>query len=164
VVHRFFKDTPPDLHRGEIAPSYFANAIAARTNSKAHSKLQNQFARFAILQHACIRSIDFSEEGRKRVQRSENFTEYWQSLVHWGSDLCSYATQIRRWQDAFGVRSCVGDVLRRSDDGSTRLPEPVLRFRRAHRAWRWKKSPVTDVKVLSVWSGARSNSNLQAGR
>lgn len=157
----FFKDAPPDLLRGEIAPSYFANAIARERirrhipNCKIICTLRDPASRL-------YSQYRFQRRGRRRVRHSVEFTDYWQSLVHWGSDLCGYATQLRRWQGAFGVDRV--QVLFYDDLMSD--PQGYLNqfsdFVGAPRV-ALQESPVTDVKVLSVWSGARSNSISKLG-
>lgn len=157
----FFKDTPPDLHRGEIAPSYFANAIARERiqrhipNCKIICTLRDPATRL-------YSQYRFQRRGRRRGQGSQDFTAYWQTLVHWGSDLCSYATQLRRWQDAFGVdRVLVMFYEDLMTDPQGYLNQFCDFVDASHVAL--EKSPVEDVKVLSVWSGARSNSISKLG-
>jgi len=150
----FFKDAAPELRCGEIAPSYFANAVARERiqhdipNCKIICTLRDPATRL-------YSQYRFLRRGRT-LKRSIDFNRYWVSLVHWGSDLCGYATQLRRWQDAFGpdhvlplfyedLMSDPQTYLNKICDfvGTPRVP--------------LEKSPVSDVKVLSVWSGVRSN-------
>jgi Sulfotransferase domain len=156
----FFKDASPDLRCGEFGPSYFANAVA-------RERIQKQIPGCKIvctLRDPATRLYSqyrFLRRGRT-VQRSVDFTGYWRSLVHWGSDLCGYATQLRRWQDAFGrdrVRVLFYDDL--MSDSQTYLNQ-FCDFVGAPRV-PLVKSPEADAKVLSVWSGARGNSISKLG-
>ena len=157
----FFKDSAPDLHCGEIGPSYFANAVARERiqrdipNCKIICTMRDPATRL-------YSQYRFLRRGRRSAQRSLDFTGYWRSLVHWGSDLCGYATQLRRWQDAFGddrVLVLFYEDLMSNPQGYL---NQVCDFVGAPRV-ALGKSPVEDVKVLSVWSGARRNSISKLG-
>ena len=90
---------PTDVPAGEIAPTYFSNAIA----------------RERIVRHIpdCKIIVTFREPAARlyslyRLIRSgshpaeDTFDGYWRFQVDCGADLCSYATQLKRWQAEFG--------------------------------------------------------------
>ncbi len=155
----FFKDASSDLKCGEIGPSYFANTVAREriktdipdckiicTLRDPATRLYSQY-RFLRRGHSLQRSIDFDT--------------YWRTLVHWGSDLCGYATQLRRWQETFGERRVLvlfyEDLISNPQAYLDAFCDFVGSPRMA-----LKESPVADVKVLSVWSRARDNPSFQA--
>jgi hypothetical protein len=150
----FFKDVAPKVRCGEIAPSYFANAVARERiqrdipNCKIVCTLRDPATRL-------YSQYRFLRRGRT-VPRSFDFDRYWRSLVHWGSDLCGYATQLRRWQEAFGAERLLVlfyDDLMSNPQGYLNQLSDFVGTPRVP----LEKSPVSDVKVLSVWSGVRTN-------
>jgi hypothetical protein len=150
----FFENYPQDLHCGEIGPSYFSNALARERiqryipNCKIICTLRDPATRL-------YSQYRFLRRG-STLERSVNFTRYYRSLVHWGSDLCAYATQLRKWREAFGEDRVL--VLFYEDlmsDPQAYLDQ-VCDFVGAPRVL-LAASPVADVKVLSVWSRARDN-------
>jgi hypothetical protein len=150
----FFKDVAPELHCGEFGPSYFANAVARERiqrdipNCKIICTLRDPATRL-------YSQYRFMCRGRL-LQRSVDFDRYWLSLVHWGSDLCGYATQLRRWQDAFGRDRVLVLFYEELMSDRQRYLDKVCDFVGAARI-ALERSPVNDVKVLSVWSRKRDN-------
>lgn len=82
-----------------MAPTCFANALA-RERIKHHipdCKIIVTFREPAARLYSQYRLF--------RLERShvhDTFDEYWRSQVWHGADLCGYATQLKRWQVAFG--------------------------------------------------------------
>jgi hypothetical protein len=94
-----FADYPADVPAGEIAPTYFSNAIA-RERIKRHipdCKIIVTFREPAARLYSLYRLI---RSGRRPV--NDTFDGYWRFQVDCGADLCSYATQLKRWQTTFG--------------------------------------------------------------
>ena len=149
-----FKDAPPDVRCGEIAPSYFANAVV-RERIRKHlpdCKIICTFRDPATRLYSQYRML----RRGGTLERSINFTRYYRMIVHWGGDLCGYATQLRRWQENFGEHRVLAmfyeDLMSEPQEyldqvsdyiGTPRLPLEM--------------SPVADVKIMSVWSRPRDN-------
>ncbi|HWX34329.1 MAG TPA: sulfotransferase [Steroidobacteraceae bacterium] len=151
----FFKHAAPDVRCGEIAPSYFANAVA-------RERIQNDIPNCKIIctlrdpPTRLYSQYRFLRRGHTLLLPSIDFNRYWRSLIHWGSDLCGYATQVRRWQDAFGKDRVLilfyEDLMSDPQGYLNQICDFVGTPRVA-----LHESPVADVKVLSVWSRARGN-------
>ena len=150
-----FKDVPPELRCGEIGPSYFANAVV---RERIHRHIPNckiicTFRDPATRLYSQYRLL---RRGHT-LERSITFIRYYRLLVHWGADICGYATQLRRWQETFGKQR----VLVLFYDDLMSDPQAYLNkvcdFVGAPRV-PLKKSPVNDVRVMSIWSRARDNS------
>ena len=96
---RYFAEYPARMVLGEFAPSYFSNAVARDRikqdipDCKIICTFRDPAARFYSA-YRLERALRHPVHG--------SFDEYWQFLVSCGMDLCSYATQLRRWQKAFG--------------------------------------------------------------
>jgi hypothetical protein len=94
-----FGDYPADVPGGEMAPTCFSNALA-RERIKHHipdCKIIVTFREPAARLYSQYRLF--------RLERShvhDTFDEYWRSRVYEAADLCSYATQLKRWQAIFG--------------------------------------------------------------
>jgi len=94
-----FGDYPADVPAGEMGPTYFSNAIA-RERIKRHipdCKIIITFREPAARLYSLYRLI---RSGRRPV--NDTFDGYWRFQVDCGADLCSYATQLKRWQATFG--------------------------------------------------------------
>src|SRR5208283_5041291 len=94
-----FADYPADVPAGEIAPTYFSNAIS-------RERIKHDIPDCKII-------VTFREPAARlyslyRLLRSERrpvndtFDGYWRFQINCGADLCSYATQLKRWQATFG--------------------------------------------------------------
>jgi len=149
-----FKDALPNIRCGEIAPSYFANSAV---RERIHSHIPNckiicTFRDPATRLYSQYRLL---RRGHT-LERSITFTRYYRLLVHWGSEICGYATQLRRWQETFGEQR----VLVMFYEDLTSDPQGYLNrvcdFIGAPRM-PLEKSPVADVKVMSVWARRRDN-------
>jgi Sulfotransferase domain len=94
-----FGDYPSDVPAGEMGPNYFSNALA-RERIKHHipdCKIIVTFREPAARLYSLYRLL------RSSSQRVDNtFDGYWRSQIDRGADLCSYATNLRRWQGTFG--------------------------------------------------------------
>ena len=94
-----FGDYPADVPAGEMAPTYFSNALA-RERIKSlipDCKIIVTFREPAARIYSLYRLI---RSGSRPV--SDTFDEYWRFQIDSGADLCSYATHLKRWQAAFG--------------------------------------------------------------
>jgi Sulfotransferase domain len=94
-----FGDQPADAPAGEMCPSYFSNAVA-RERIKRHipdCKIIVTFREPAARLYSAYRLLR-----SRRVPMSDTFDEYWRVQITFGADLCSYATQLKRWQATFG--------------------------------------------------------------
>ncbi len=94
-----FGDYPADVPAGEMGPTYFSNAVA-RERIKHHipdCKIIVTFREPAARLYSLYRLI---RSGRRPV--NDTFDGYWRFQIECGSDLCSYATQLKRWQATFG--------------------------------------------------------------
>ena len=94
-----FGDYPPDVPAGEIAPTYFSDAVA-RERIKRHipdCKIIVTFREPAARLYSLYRLI---RSGNRPV--SDTFDGFWRLQIDCGMDLCSYVADLRRWQAAFG--------------------------------------------------------------
>lgn len=94
-----FGDYPADVPAGEMGPTYFSNAIA-RERIKRHipdCKIIITFREPAARLYSMYKLI---RSGSHPAE--DTFDKYWRFQVDCGADLCSYATQLKRWQAAFG--------------------------------------------------------------
>lgn len=94
-----FGDYPPDVPAGEIAPTYFSDAVA-RERIKRHipdCKIIVTFREPAARLYSLYRLI---RSGNRPV--SDTFDGFWRLQIDCGMDLCSYVANLRRWQAAFG--------------------------------------------------------------
>jgi hypothetical protein len=94
-----FREYPADVPAGEMGPTYFSNAIA-REKIKHHipdCKIIVTFREPAARLYSLYRLI---RSGSHPAE--DTFDGYWRFQVDCGADLCSYATQLNRWQATFG--------------------------------------------------------------
>jgi LPS sulfotransferase NodH len=94
-----FQSPDPSLPMGEIAPTYFSNHVA-RERIKKHipdSKIICTFRDPTERLYSLYRLAR-----KKRLPVYDTFEKYWRAIVDSGSDVATYATQLRRWQDTFG--------------------------------------------------------------
>jgi sulfotransferase family protein len=149
-----FSDAPPNVRCGEIGPSYFANAVV---RDRIHTHLPNckiicTFREPATRLYSQYRLL----RRGGTLERSITFTRYYRLLVHWGADICGYATQLRRWQQTFGedqvlvlfYEDLMSDPQEYLDEVCDYIGTPRFPL---------EKSPVADVKVMTIWSRPRDN-------
>jgi sulfotransferase family protein len=94
-----FGEYPAGVPMGEMGPTYFSNAIA-RERIKHHipdCKIIVTFREPAARLYSMYKLI---RSGSHPAE--DTFDGYWRFQVDCGADLCSYATQLKRWQAAFG--------------------------------------------------------------
>ena len=94
-----FQNPDPARAMGEIAPTYFSNRVA-RERIKQHipdSKIICTFRDPTERLYSLYRLAR-----KKRLPVYDTFEKYWRAIVDSGSDVATYATQLRRWQNAFG--------------------------------------------------------------
>jgi Sulfotransferase domain len=94
-----FGDYPADVPAGEMGPTYFSNAVA-RERIKHHipdCKIIVTLREPAARLYSMYRLI---RSGHRPV--NDTFDGYWRFQINCGADLCSYATQLARWQAKFG--------------------------------------------------------------
>ncbi len=94
-----FGDYPADAPAGEMGPAYFSNAVA-RQRIKGHiqdCKIIVAFREPAARLYSLYRHLR-----AMRVPVNDTFDRYWRLQVACGADLCSYSTQLKRWQATFG--------------------------------------------------------------
>jgi hypothetical protein len=94
-----FGDYPADVPAGEMAPTYFSNAVA-RERIKLHipdCKIIITLREPAARLYSMYR---LTRAGRHPAEAT--FDGYWRHQVDCGVDLCGYEAQLERWQAAFG--------------------------------------------------------------
>lgn len=97
--YSLFGDDPANVPAGEMCPSYFSNAVA-RERIKRHipdCKIIVTFREPAARLYSMYRLLRTI-----RVPVNATFDGYWRFQINCGTDLCSYATHLRRWQATFG--------------------------------------------------------------
>jgi len=148
-----FGDYPADAPGGEMGPTYFSNAVA-RERIKHHIP-------------DCKIIVTFREQAARlysiyRLNRSslypvsDTFDGYWRAQINYGADLCSYATQLKRWQATFGksrVQVLFYEDLSSNPQGYL---DAVCDFIAARRIV-LDRSKVGSAKVFSAPAAARSN-------
>jgi hypothetical protein len=94
-----FETPDPALPSGEIAPTYFSNRVV-RERIKKHipdCKIICTFRDPAERLYSLYRLAR-----KKRQPVSNTFEGYWRAIVDSGSEVATYATQLRDWQRTFG--------------------------------------------------------------
>jgi len=94
-----FGDYPADGPAGEFCPGYFSNAVA-RERIKLHipdCRILVTFREPASRLYSMYR-LFYS----RHLPVNDTFDAYWRLQIVSGADLCSYATNLRRWQAEFG--------------------------------------------------------------
>lgn len=94
-----FGDYPADVPAGEMGPTYFSNTMA-RERIKFYipnCKIIVTFREPAARLYSLYRLL---RQERRPVD--DTFDGYWRFQVDCGMDLCSYATNLKRWQETFG--------------------------------------------------------------
>jgi hypothetical protein len=149
-----FRNAPADVRCGEVAPSYFANAVVRERIRKdlPDCKIICTFRDPAMRLYSQYRML----RRGGTLERSINFTRYYRLLVHWGGDICGYATQLRRWQQTFGEHQVLALFYEDLMSDPQAYLDQVCDYIGTPR-FPLEKSPVADVKVMSIWSRPRDN-------
>jgi hypothetical protein len=157
----FFKDYPSNLLCGEIQAHTFSNAVA-RSRIREHIPNCKILCTVRDPAERLYSQYRFLLRGRRRVAGTSGFDAYWWPLVHWGSDLCNYATQIRRWQEAFSKEQVLVLFYDELESDPQSYLNKVCDFIGSGRI-QIQKSSVGSDKVFSVWARARDNSMARYG-
>ena len=123
-----FVDYPADVPAGEMGPTYFSNAVA-RERIKFHipeCKIIITFREPAARLYSLYRLLR-----SERRPTDDTFDGYWSFQINCGADLCSYATQLKRWQATFGKSRVLVLFYEYLRFESARLPGRGLRFYRS---------------------------------
>ncbi len=148
-----FGDYPADVPGGEICPTYFSNALA-RERIKRHisdCKIIVSFREPAARLYSLYQLLRYG-----RVPVNDTFDAYWRLQIANGADLCSYATNLKRWQATFGkprVLVLFYEDLRSNPQGYL---DGVCDFVGARRI-ALDRSMLGSKKVYSAHSAARSS-------
>ncbi len=149
-----FRSPNRTLPMGEIAPTYFSNRVA-RERIKEHipdCKIVCTFRDPTERLYSLYRLAR-----KKRLPVYDSFEKYWRAIVDSGSDVATYATQLRHWQRTFGESNLL--VLFYDDlaaDSQAYLNQ-ICDFIRIPRV-PLDQSPVGDSHVFSAPAAAKSNS------
>jgi len=152
----FFKDCPADLPCGEMQAHTFSDTVARNRIRKdlPNCKIICSFRDPATRLYSAYRLLHRGYGGAV----PDTFDEYWRSLlVACGYDLCSYATNLRRWQQAFGKDRVLVLFYEDLDSDPQSYLNTFCDFIGAPRL-ALEKSAVGGDKVFSAWAGARNNS------
>ena len=151
----FFKDYPPNLLCGEIQAHTFSNTVA-RSRIRKHIPNCKILCTVRDPAERLYSQYRFLRRKRRRVSGT-GFDAYWWPLVHWGSDLCNYATQIRRWQQEFSKDRVLVLLYDELESNPQSYLDKVCDFIGTNRI-QLERSEVGSDKVFSVWARARDNS------
>jgi hypothetical protein len=148
-----FGEYPADLPAGEMGPTYFSNAIARERikrlipDCKIMVTFRDPAARLYSM-YKLIRSGSHPAE--------DTFDKYWRFQVDCGADLCSYATQLKRWQAAFGRSRVLVKFYEDLNSNPQGYLDSVCDFVGARRI-ELKSAAAGGAKVYSAPAGAHSN-------
>ena len=94
-----FGEYPADVPGGEFCPSYFSNTVARERIKELipDCKIIVTFREPAARLYSMYRLNRLSRNPVK-----DTFKGYWRFPINCGADLCNYATNLKRWQAAFG--------------------------------------------------------------
>ncbi len=148
-----FGDYPADVPAGEMGPAYFSNAIA-RERIKRHipdCKIIITFREPA----ARLYSVYRLRRSRRRPV-NDTFDAYWRFQINSGADLCSYATQLKRWQATFGKPRVLVLFYEDLSSNPQGYLDAVCDFIEAHRI-ALDRTRIGSTKVHSAPRAARSN-------
>jgi hypothetical protein len=148
-----FGDQPADAPAGEMCPSYFSNAVA-RERIKRHipdCKIIVTFREPAARLYSAYRLLR-----SRRVPVSDTFDEYWRVQIRFGADLCSYTTQLKRWQATFGKHRVLVLFYEDLNSNPQLYLDTVCDFVGARRI-ALDRSEVGSAKVHSAPAAARSS-------
>jgi hypothetical protein len=147
-----FGERPADGPAAEMGPTYFSNAIA-RERIKLHipdCKIIVTFREPAARLYSLYRLIR-----AERRPVDHDFDGYWRFQIHCGADLCSYATQLERWQASFGKSRVLVLFYEDLSSNPQAYLDRVCDFIDARRV-ALDRSRVGNVKVYSAPAAARS--------
>ena len=150
----FFQGADRTLPMGEISPTYFSNRVARERIQKhvPDCKIICTFRDPAERLYSHYRV-----HRKKRLPEYDTFEKSWRAIVNMGTDVATYATQLRHWQRTFGASRVL--VLFYDDlvlDRQAYLNQfcDFVGLRRVS----LDKSPVRDLRVFSAPGAAKSNS------
>ena len=148
-----FADYSTDAPGGEMGPTYFSNAIARERikHDIPDCKIIATFREPAARLYSLFRLL---RSERRPV--NDTFDGYWRFQINCGADLCSYATNLKRWQAAFGkshVLVLFYDDLSSNPQGYL---DSICDFVGARRV-PLDSSRVGSAKVYAAPTAARSN-------
>ena len=97
-----FRGADRALPMGEICPTYFSNRVARERIQKhiPDCKIVCTFRDPAERLYSHYRV-----HRKKRLPEYDTFEKSWRSIVDMGTDVATYATQLRHWQTTFGAPS-----------------------------------------------------------
>ncbi len=148
-----FGDYPADAPAGEMGPAYFSNAVA-RERIKGHipdCKIIVTFREPAARLNSLYRLLR-----AMRIPVDDTFDGYWRLQITCGADLCSYATQLKRWQATFGKSRVLVLFYEDLSSNPQGYLDAVCDFIGARRI-ALDHSRVGSAKVFSIHAAARSN-------
>ncbi len=148
-----FVDYPADVPAGEMGPTYFSNAVA-RERIKFHipeCKIIITFREPAARLYSLYRLLR-----SERRPTDDTFDGYWSFQINCGADLCSYATQLKRWQATFGKSRVLVLFYEYLGSNPQGYLDAVCDFIGARRI-ALDRSRVGSAKVYSAPIAARSN-------
>jgi Sulfotransferase domain len=99
---QLFQSPDPSLPMGELGPTYFSNRVA-RERIKKHIPDCRILCTFRDPSERLYSLYRLAR--KKRLPVDDTFEKYWRAMVGSGSDVATYATQLRQWQSAFGERN-----------------------------------------------------------
>jgi hypothetical protein len=146
-----FDNCPLGTPAGEMGPTYFSNAIA-------RERIKCEIPDCKII-------ITFREPAARlysmyRLMRAERrpvydtFDGFWRLQIVSGADLCSYATQLKRWQATFGESSVLTVFYEDLTSDPQRYLDTICDFIGARRL-ALDRSKVGSAKVHSAVRAAR---------
>lgn len=151
-----FSNFPSNLPCGEMQAHTFSNTIARNRmrkdipNCRIVCSLRDPATRlysaYRLLYRGYGNALPYT------------FDQYWKSvLVACGYDLCSYATNLRRWQETFGKDRVLVLFYQDLESDPQSYLDTVCDFVGAPRV-ALENSTIGGDKVFSAWAGARNNS------
>jgi hypothetical protein len=146
-----FNNCPLDSPLGEMGPTYFSNAIA-------RERIKHEIPNCKII-------ITFREPAARlysmyRLLRAERrpvldtFEGHWRLQIVSGADLCSYTTQLKRWQATFGESQVLPMFYEDLTSDPQRYLDTICDFIGARRL-ALDRSKVGSAKVHSAVRAAR---------
>ena len=149
-----FQSPNPALPMGEIAPTYFSNRVA-RERIKKHNPNSKIICTFRDPTDRLYSLYRLAR--KKRLPVYDTFEKYWRAIVDSGSDVATYATQLRHWRDSFGEDNLLVlfyDDLAADPQGYLNQVCDFIRIPRVA----VDQSPVGDTPVFTAPTAAKSNS------
>jgi len=149
-----FQNPDPALPMGEIAPTYFSNRLA-RERIKKHIPDSRIICTFRDPTERLYSLYRLAR--KKRLPVYDTFEKYWRAIVDSGSDVATYATQLRHWQSTFGDNNVLVlfyDDLAADPQGYLNRVCDFIRIPRVP----IDQSPVGESPVFTAPTAAKSNS------